>query len=266
VIPLSTVVFYNFLKSLLRFDAPLTCIVALTTVAIWWWRRPSSPAPRRLLVALLVVFYLASTPIGATVLVAGLSHGLTSIASRADARGADAVVILSGGVESVRTAGVVLTELSTASALRVLEGARVYKLIGARLAIVSGGIADERAELQPEAEHMAEALVKAGVPRANVALDLRAKDTRDHPRTIRPILEANGVRQFVIVTSPTHMRRALAVFRAAGFNPVGSVSLLRSDHLHRPPLFLPNGDSLLLSDESLYDYSAWIYYWARGRL
>lgn len=254
----------TFIKGFVRFDSPLVTVAVLAVVAVWWWRRPSSRWPRRLLVAFLAVLYLAATPIGANVLVAGLSHGLTPIASRDDARGADTVVLLSGGVETVRTAGIVLTQLSTTSALRVLEAARVYKLIGARLVIVSGGVADERRELRPEGEQMAAALVEAGVPKEHIVLDREAKNTFDHPRTVRPWLLANHVRQFVIVTSPTHMRRALAVFRAAGFDPVASVSLLRSDHLDPPPLLVPNDDSLFLSDQALYDYAACVYYWSRG--
>jgi uncharacterized SAM-binding protein YcdF (DUF218 family) len=251
---------------LLRVDAPLTVVIVLAIVAVWWWRRPLSRRPWGLLVAALAVFYLATTPMGANLLMFPLAHGLAQIRTRDEAKGADTVVILSGGVETIRAGGVVLTQLTTASTLRVLEAARVYKLIGARLVIVSGGIADERVELEPESRHMSEALVAAGVPAANIALDVLAKDTYDHPRTIRPILEAQHVRRFVIVTSPTHMRRALAVFRKAGFDPAASVTLLRSDHLEPSPFFVPNDDSQLLSDAAIYDYAGWIYYWMRGRL
>ncbi len=240
--------------------------MCLGIVGVWWTRRPESRAPRRLLWAVLIVFYLASTQIGAGALNASLSHGFRPIASREDAQGAEAVVILSGGVETLRESGVVLANLSTPSSLRVLEGARVFKLIGARLAIVSGGIADERVELRPEAQHMAEALTAAGVPADKIALDLKAKNTFDHPRTVRPILDANGIHKIVIVTSPPHMRRAMAVFRAAGIDPVPSVSLLRSDHLEPPPFFLPNDDSLALSNASVYEYAGWVYYLLRGRL
>jgi uncharacterized SAM-binding protein YcdF (DUF218 family) len=235
-------------------------------VAVWWWRRPSSRGPRRLLVAFLAVFYLAATPIGANILVAGLSHGMTRIMSREEARGADAVVVLGGGVLTLKTGDIILSQLSMTASLRILEAARVYKLIGARLVIVSGGIADRRLELKPEGEQMATALVASGVPADRIVLDLDAKNTRDHPRTIRPFLDANRIHQFVVVTSPTHMRRALSVFRKAGYDPVGSVSLLRSEQLAPPLFFLPNDDSIVLSDEALYDYGASLLYWWRGWL
>ena len=51
------------------------------------------------------------------------------------------------------------------------------------------------------------------------------------------------------------MRRALAVFRAAGLDPVPSVSLLRSDNL-RPAAWLAaeRGVSLYISDQAIYEY------------
>lgn len=238
----------------------------LALVAFWWWRRPSSRWPWRLLVAYLAVLYLLMTPIGANVLVAGLARGMTRVETVADAPGADAVVVLGGGVSTVKTADMVLSQLGQTAALRILETARVSKLIGARLVIVSGGIADARLELRPEAEQMATALVAAGVPADRIVLDLHAKNTHDHPQTIRPLLDANHIRQFVVVTSPTHMRRALSVFRAAGFDPVPSVSLMRSEQLDPPPFFLPNDDSIFLSNQALYDYGATALYWWRGWL
>jgi uncharacterized SAM-binding protein YcdF (DUF218 family) len=235
-------------------------------VAVWWWRRPSSRWPWRLLVAYLAILCFVMTPIGANLLVAGITRGMTRIEVRADARGADAVVVLGGGVDTVKTGDVVLSQLGQTAALRILEAARVSKLIGARFVIVSGGIANERLELRPEAEQMATALVASGVPAGRILLDLHAKNTHDHPRTIRPLLDDNHIRQFVVVTSPTHMRRALSVFRAAGYDPVPSVSLLRSEQLDPPLFFLPNDDSISLSNAALYDYGATALYWWRGWL
>src|SRR5213080_3092478 len=89
---------------------------------------------------------------------------------------------------------------------------------------------------------------------------------RDHPQFVGPLLRELHAQRFVLVTSPTHMRRALAVFRAAGFDPVPSVAPLRSEHVTPPPLLLPNDESWYLSDMAVYDYLALAYYWWRGWL
>ncbi len=241
-------------------------VVVLAVVAVWWWRRPASAGPRRLLVAFFAVFYLAATPIGSGLLTASLAHGMPRLATREQARGADAVVVLGGGVQTAKTDDMVLSQLVSTASLRVLEGARVYKLIGARYVIVSGGIADEQLELRPEAEQMAAALVASGVPADRILLDTHAKNTHEHPEGVRPLLVAHHITQFVIVTSPTHMRRAMAVFRHAGYDPVPSVSLLISQHVKPALFFMPNDDSMFLSNQTLYEYGGFALYWWRGWL
>ena len=81
---------------------------------------------------------------------------------------------------------------------------------------------------------------------------------------VAPILRAHGVGRFVLVTSPTHMRRSLAAFRNEGLDPVASVAPVRSPHIGPPPFLWPNGDSLSAADDTIYDYAATVYYWWRG--
>ena len=253
-----------FIKASIRFESPFVIIVVLAVVAIWWWRRPSARAPWRLLVAYVVTLYFVSTPLGANLLVAGLARGATSIETAQDARGAEAIVVLGGGVQTVAARGEILAQLQSTPSLRILEAMRLYKLLHPRVVIVSGGIADARTELRPEAEQMANALALAGIPADRITIDSEAKTTHDHPRTVGPLLDARHVRRFVIITSPMHMRRSLGVFRAQGFDPVGSASVLQSEQLASRPLLLPNDDSVLLSNQALYEYAARIMYWWRG--
>jgi uncharacterized SAM-binding protein YcdF (DUF218 family) len=256
----------SFIKALLRPDSPLVIVAVLAVVVVWWWRRPASARPRRLLVAFLAIFYLAATPIGAGILTASLAHGMPRLETREQARGADAVVVLGGGMQTAKAGDMILSQLVSTAALRILEGARVYKLIDARFVIVSGGIADEHVELRPEAEQMATALVTLGVPADRVLMDTHAKTTHEHPEGVQPLLLAHHITQFVVVTSPTHMRRAMAVFHHAGYDPVPSVSLLQSQHVKPAPFFMPNDDSMLLSNQALYEYGGFALYWWRGWL
>jgi uncharacterized SAM-binding protein YcdF (DUF218 family) len=70
----------------------------------------------------------------------------------------------------------------------------------------------------------------------------------------------------VLVTSPMHMRRALAVFHAAGLDPIPSVSLIRSENRPPPKWLVPTEESLDMSDQTTYEYAAWLYYWWKGWL
>jgi uncharacterized SAM-binding protein YcdF (DUF218 family) len=255
----------TFVKGAIRFESPLVVVVILAAVAFWWWRRPGSRGAWRLLVGYLATLYFVSTPIGSNILVAGLAHGSTQVERVEDAKGADGLVVLGGGVQTVSARGQVLAQLQSTPSLRILEAARLYRLLAPRVVVVSGGIADAR-ELRPEAEQMASALAAAGIPANRILTDPEAKTTHDHPRTVGPLLEAHQVRRFVVVTSPMHMRRSLGVFRVQGFDPVGSASALQSEQLTSRPWFLPNDDSMTLSNEALYEYAALVMYWWRGWL
>jgi uncharacterized SAM-binding protein YcdF (DUF218 family) len=139
-------------------------------------------------------------------------------------------------------------------------------LIGASLVIASGGAPRPKEQLKPESEMIRSVLIQAGVPSETILEDSASRTTREEAHEIAPLLRARRVGQFVLVTSPVHMRRSLAVFRLEGFDPVPSVSLTRSEHLPRPSLLWPNSAALDVSQEAIYDYAAMAYYWSRGWL
>jgi uncharacterized SAM-binding protein YcdF (DUF218 family) len=236
----------------------------LAAGVVWLWRRPDARGPRRYFLTVLIGYGLLASEAGARLLVAGLNRGLTRVMSPAGAPGADAVLILGGGASTARVGGEVGGTLTASSLLRALEGARVFKAIGARLLIASGGIPRPDLQLRPESEMMREVLVRTGIAPSAIVEDGVSRTTHEQSLLIGPLLRAHHVERFVLVTSPIHMHRSLAAFRAAGLHPTGSATPIRSEAA--PPVFpfLPNRDSLLLSDDGLYEYAAWIYYWSQG--
>ena len=114
--------------------------------------------------------------------------------------------------------------------LRVLEAARVYRVLGGVPIIVTGGHGLSR---YSEAGLMAHQLEQLGVP-ATTSSEERSTNTRDHAMFVPPLLEQRGIEQFVLVTSRQHIARALAAFRAVGANPVPST----------PEVYVANGDVL----------------------
>jgi uncharacterized SAM-binding protein YcdF (DUF218 family) len=256
----------DFIKEQLHPSSPFTMLIVLGVGVAWLFVRPSSRWPRRFLLAMLLTYWLISTHTGAMLLVAGLGHGFTALHSREEARGADAVVVLGGGAATYMGGGQVVGVLTTGSIMRALEGARVAKLIGARLVVASGGEPRPELQLKPESEMLAAALVAAGVPPDRIVEESTSKTTRDQARLIPAILKARGIDRFVLVTSPVHMGRSLALFRAQGVEPVPSAAPMRSEHLPPPSWILPSVGSLIVSDEALYDYAAWMYYWWKGWL
>ncbi len=187
------------------------------------------------------------------------------IQSAAEARGAQAIVVLGGGSVTYRAPGGEINELSDASALRVLEGARLYHLLGDLPVIVSGGSTELLGVPTPESVPLMQEMVDAGVPADAIVLESRAGSTQEQAIQIRRLLEVRGISQFVLVTSPIHMRRALGAFRAQGLNPIPSPS---SQHgsgsiVDRHGIF-PHPEALNASQAALREALALGYYWTQG--
>jgi uncharacterized SAM-binding protein YcdF (DUF218 family) len=254
----------EFIKQQLHLSSPLSLCALLAIGVVWLWRRRASRAPRLYVTGLLLAYWFVATPVGANLLVGGLSGGLTRINARDDGRGADAVVVLGGGAYTAAVGDEVAGTLPMGSLLRALEGARVFKLIGARVLIASGGIPRPDLLLRPESDMLRDVLMKAGIAPGAIVEESRSKNTREQALLVGPLLRAAAVKRFVLVTSPTHMKRSMAVFRASGFEPIASVAPTRSEHLGGQPWLLPNDQSLSVSNDALYNYAAWAYYWVRG--
>lgn len=251
----------DILKSTLRPSSPLVVVLVFGAGVVWLYVRPASRAARRYLLVAVIGYWLLATPIGAESLTWAMGHGFAPLQTAEEARGADAVVVLSGGGRTFSAGEATIGVLPTASILRAIEGARVARLIDARLVIASGGTPIPALQHRPESDMLRETIVAAGVPANRVIEESASKTTRDSARLLGPLLSAHGVRQFVLVTSPAHMRRSLAVFAREGLRPIPSVASLRGAGVGRPPWLLPAAESLEMSDEAIYNGVASVYYW-----
>lgn len=124
---------------------------------------------------------------------------------------ADAIVVLGGG--SLR--GVMRADRGEALASdhsRLAAGARAWLAGRAPLMVLSGG-----GERRSEAERMAVAVARLGVPRSAVLLEERSGNTRANALYTAELTATRGVQRILLVTSSLHMPRAALEFRRAGF-------------------------------------------------
>ena len=228
--------------------------------AAWRWAK-------RWLVALLVFYYFLSTPLVAGILAAGLYHGYSPITQAKQVEGATAVVVLSGGSANYSARGYNVDVPSGPSAFRAMEAAHIHSLLNNPWIILSGGIGDTRYQSTPEVKAMTNVLVEIGIPTDRIIMEPKSKNTYEQGINVTKLLEQYGIRQLVLVTSPTHMRRAQAVFAAHGFNTIAAISPLRSEGMtERTYSLLPSTRNLFASQSAMREYLAITYYWARGWL
>ncbi|MGC8603605.1 MAG: ElyC/SanA/YdcF family protein [Desulfomonilaceae bacterium] len=140
------------------------------------------------------------------------------------------------------------------SVLRLLEGIRLWKGIpGAKLAL-SGG-----APSSPEA--MAVLPMRLGIPKEFLLLETRALDTDDEANLFQPVVKNMP---FALVTSASHMPRALNLFRSKGMNPMPCPCDFRAKK--RQPLFVllaPDSDGIYNSQLALHEYYGQLFFFIK---
>jgi len=222
---------------------------------------------KRVLTLLVLMYWVLSTPICSNSLEAFLSRGYTNQINASDVEGIKGIVILGGGSTTIHLDDQSVNILSSASLFRVWEGARLYNILNDPLVIVSGGINERAWMMAPESVPMFDALIKSNIPEERILLESSSRNTYEQALNLRPLVEAHNLQRFILVTSPIHMRRAMATFKAQGLNPVPSASTQHGEgFLVDRAWFLPDNDALTASHRALQEIMALTYYALSGRL
>ncbi len=209
-------------------------------------------------------YWMFTTPAGAALLARTVTAQYAPVRTAQDASRATAVVLLGAGSHNVRASGGQLSYVSTGGGLRALEAARVYHLLGDPIVIVSGGVTDLLPGAAPESDAYRSALLALGVPATRIIAESESFNTHDEAVLIKPILRAHDAERFVLVTSPLHMRRAVATFEAQDLHPIPSPTPLYADRARVPFPLLPDEAAFEVSDSAVYEWLASAYYWSRG--
>jgi uncharacterized SAM-binding protein YcdF (DUF218 family) len=124
------------------------------------------------------------------------------------------IVVLAAGHAS--DARLPATDRVGAAALsRLVEGIRLYRQLPGSKLILSGGLGTP----QKYADVVGAVAEDLGVRREDLVLHPHGWDTEQEAETIAPLV---GKQPFVLVTSASHMRRSMALFRKRGTNPIAA--------------------------------------------
>ena len=185
---------------------------ALTVLAFL----PASPVRLRwlrlLAVTALAIVWLSGAPLVSTI-AAGLLESRSQPFDRTTTSRFDAVVVLGAGVVgkgSLRPAD----QLSGLSMQRTFCGADLFTEGRAPRLVLSGGDASIFGEGPKEAVEMKRFAIRLGVPEQAILLDERARTTYENAIGVKRVLSEGSI---LLVTSASHMPRAVGLFRKQGF-------------------------------------------------
>lgn len=249
------------------FDSTRLALLAVALGVALLYTRKRDKWGRLWLTGVLLAFWVLSTPLVGDWLASLMGAGLTPLTRVEPGPGNMALVVLGGGTHRYRSRGSEVDVLAGPTLLRILEAARVYRLMNDPWVVVSGGMLGGWPGSFSEAALMRDELVKLGVPAGRILIEQHSRNTYDHGLHVPEMLRPHGVDRYVLVTSGAHMPRAAAVFRARGVNVVPSPAAERADPFPgTSPLkaFLPSASGLELTELVLHELFGTAYYWMRG--
>ena len=161
----------------------------------------------------------------------------------------EAVVVLGGGWQPDRPWSIT-GRLSESSGLRLMEGLRLWHERPDLLLVVSGGGQDPKMTM---AHGYAEAAEALGVPPESIVTLVSPNDTAEEAKSVRALLGEGA--QVLIVTSASHMPRAMRHFEAAGLAPVAAPTHYLADRTEGLALayWLPSARELRKTERAIYE-------------
>jgi uncharacterized SAM-binding protein YcdF (DUF218 family) len=227
--------------------APLTCAFLLGTVAVaagaWGWRRTRQWL---LAVAAAIACLAAAVPVGDTLL-APLEHTYSPLDESSALPAVDYVVVLGSGYTPHD--GIPITAaLDPDGLVRVVEGVRLVRRLGSARLVLSGGPAKGQV---PSAQGYVRLARELGVPDTSLVVLDTALDTAQEARAIAARL---GNAPFLLVTSASHMPRAMLQMQNAGARAIPAPTGQLTGRPVHWSSWLPSAAGLGRSERALHEY------------
>ena len=217
---------------------------------------------RRWLALLFVLYVALSMPLVSSWLLKSLA-GTGPLSDAGQARDTSPIVLLGNGVITVGPVATAIHLPAVNTALNVSEAARLYRLLGRRRIIASGGMPPGGAGKRPESEVMRDYLSQLGVAGEDVALESTSINTTEQAAHVAALLPKGA--RVLLVTSPAHMPRSEALFRRHGLDVVPAVSESLPDSARTwTQALVPNRYALRASETAVYEFGAYALYWLKG--
>jgi uncharacterized SAM-binding protein YcdF (DUF218 family) len=245
-----------------RFLDPLLLILVVLAVALWLAFRDGARLPaaarrtrfgRVIAWALWGTLWIVSTPLASARLGSWTEMRGPDLGEALAGKDLDrtAIVVLAGGIRTYDPTVPLSERMDGATTARVLTAASVWHAHPSGMVLVSGGP-------RLEAEGMAELMTRLGVPAERLAREFFSQNTRENARFSAEILRRRGIETVVLVTSATHVRRALKDFEAAGVTAIPVAAELIGFGHHGVDSLLPSVFALARTATALHEILGYV--------
>jgi uncharacterized SAM-binding protein YcdF (DUF218 family) len=259
--------FTVFYKIVIGWLMPPGCFIILFIFFAWKTRSIADQAIRKILCTLALIgaagLYLLSIQPVLHLLASGLENKYPAV-QRAQIKKTNAIVVLSAGtVEGVPASFSSIPALpGQAAIVRLSEGIRLYRKIKANerscIIILTGGRFYGK---QYAASVVSKAwLISMGVPASDIRLETTSRTTFEEARFVGPTIRNVSAEVVFLVTSASHMPRAIAIFNKFGLSVVPAPCDFSDSGKLGLFSFLPEAATLRENRALLWEYIGAVYY------
>ncbi|NJP09456.1 MAG: YdcF family protein [Leptolyngbyaceae cyanobacterium RU_5_1] len=262
---------FLFLSKLLPifiYPLGLSCLLLLVALVLLWRRPRLATIP---ILLTLVVLLVASNAWVSEWLVRSLE---TQHIPQPELPKADAIVVLGGATRPKYPPRPWIDVMDEGD--RVIHAVKLYKEGKASRIILSGGRIDWRGSGPPESSDMATLVEWMGVPKSAILEDPTSLNTHENAINVLKIMDAQGIRRILLVTSALHMPRSLRIFQKLGIDTVPAATDFWVSDRDREEFgssaeaitlgLLPDVERLRSTTRALKEYMGLFVYWLRGWL
>jgi len=161
------------------------------------------------------------------------------------------IVVLSAGMR-LNKAVPPTSQLDESSALRVVEGVRLFHIMSGAPALIMTG----SGLWEDLGTRMAAFAQSLGVPPEKLIPENHAKDTYGNAMGVRPLVKDQP---FLLVTSATHLPRAMLIFQKLGMKPIPAPGDYRYSRYYVLGDFFPSGHNLTDMEAVIHEYLGLAY-------
>ncbi len=110
----------------------------------------------------------------------------------------------------------VISQNSQTAMMRLTEGIRLYRLLDNAKLILTGYAGGDST---PHALIQFRVAIALGVSKEDIIVRIEPKDTQEEALSVKKIVKNNP---FILVTSASHIPRAMTIFKDSGLNPIAA--------------------------------------------
>jgi uncharacterized SAM-binding protein YcdF (DUF218 family) len=171
------------------------------------------------------------------------------------------IVVLGGGHSSDPELPV-NSQISAGSLMRLIEGIRIHNhLPGSKLILSGGGGFDP----VPNAKIMSDVAAVLDVKENDIVLEPNSRDTKDEARLIGKIVKND---KFILVTTASHMPRAMKLFGKLNMHPVAAPVdfRIKANRMNSPRDFFPGSTEIRNAELVFHEYLGTVWGTLRGQI